>query len=125
MSTLESDEAQTFAGYCPACESQTTFVVTSPNIYRSTRCQCCQCGPRQRALFSTLNRFFPTWRTMKIHESSPGWDKVSQRLVAECENYTASQWEQGLSLGKLVKNVKLPCKEYYVENLEAQTFDDN
>ncbi|WP_177243082.1 class I SAM-dependent methyltransferase [Bradyrhizobium sp. Gha] len=27
--------------------------------------------------------------------------------------------------GTLVTNTKLPCKKYYVQNLEAQTFDDN
>jgi SAM-dependent methyltransferase len=73
----------------------------------------------------SLNRFFPKWRTMAIHESSPGWDKLSQRLVAECQNYVASQWRQDVAAGTLIEYPRLPCKRYYVENLEHQTFPDN
>lgn len=110
-------------GFCPICDRQVTFQMTKPNFYRSVQCSECQSGPRQRALWLALNNFRPNWRNLSIHESSPGWDIVSQRLVSECHNYTASQYDPALSPGQIV-DTRLPCKKYIVQNLERQTFDD-
>ena len=61
---------------------------------------------------------------MNIHESSPSSDRLSQMLATECRSYTASQWRPDLRPGSLVEAPNLPCKRYYVQNLEAQTFGD-
>ncbi|MCG6204121.1 class I SAM-dependent methyltransferase [Rhodopseudomonas sp. HC1] len=110
-------------GFCPICERQVTFQMKTPDVYRSLHCSDCQSGPRQRALWFALNRFRPGWRDLRVHESSPGWDIVSRRLVSECKNYTASQYDPNLPLGEIV-DTRLPCKNYIVQNLERQTFDD-
>ncbi|MGH8538449.1 MAG: methyltransferase domain-containing protein [Gammaproteobacteria bacterium] len=71
-----------------------------------------------------LSQYFPTWHSLKVHESSPGWDIVSQRLARECRDYTASQYDPNIPSGELVEAPRMPCKWYQCENLEAQTFQD-
>ncbi len=63
--------------------------------------------------------FFPKWRELTIHESSPGRDRVSQRLSSECANYVATQWDPGIPFGE-----SHPDKGYRSEDLQAQTFPD-
>ncbi|GJD66300.1 class I SAM-dependent methyltransferase [Methylobacterium frigidaeris] len=115
----------TFAGHCVLCENDTTFELKDSKTYRSMQCIRCGSVSRNRALWFALNRAFPKWRQLVIHESSPGWDIVSRRLAVECTHYVASQYEDDLPLGHLVTGTKLPCKKYQVENLEKQTFKEN
>jgi hypothetical protein len=83
------------------------FSFYNPFLLRPIICETCQCAPRQRALLRTLNCLFPKWRKLKIHESSPGWDKLSQRLVAKRSSYTASQWRPDLPSGTIVEEPRL------------------
>lgn len=71
-----------------------------------------------------LSRHYPQWRSLAIHESSPGWDIVSQRLARECARYLASQFEPDKAPGAVVEATNLPCRKYVVEDLERQTFRD-
>jgi SAM-dependent methyltransferase len=71
-----------------------------------------------------LSKAFPQWPSFSIHESSPGWDLVSQRLQKESKEYVASQFDMDKPLGTLVTETRLPCGRYYVEDLERQTFED-
>ena len=71
-----------------------------------------------------LSTYFPNWRQLALHESSPGWDPVSQRLARECKQYTASQYDVSVPFGTRVDARRMPCKQYLSENLEAQTFAD-
>jgi SAM-dependent methyltransferase len=71
-----------------------------------------------------LTEYRPNWRSLSIHESSPGWDAVSQRLAKECSLYTASQYDISVKLGTVVDAPGMPCKAYRNENLERQTFQD-
>ncbi|MCI0422590.1 MAG: class I SAM-dependent methyltransferase [Acidobacteria bacterium] len=71
-----------------------------------------------------LSQYFPNWHSLKVHESSPGWDIVSQRLARECRDYTASQFDPNIPSGELVEAPRMPCKKYRCENLEEQTFQD-
>jgi SAM-dependent methyltransferase len=112
------------AGVCPACDKDTVFTADGPYFRNTLRCAHCHSAPRNRALMETLSRRFPQWRSLSIHESSPGWDIVSQRLARECQNYVASQFEPDRPLGSLTKGSRLPCGQYFVEDLENQTFRD-
>jgi SAM-dependent methyltransferase len=114
----------TFAGHCPICESDVSFVLKEGQPYRSLTCSQCGTTSRNRALWRALTTTYPKWRKLAVHESSPGWDRVSRRLAEECAHYTASQFDPSLPLGHLVTETKLPCGKYYVENLESQTFGD-
>jgi SAM-dependent methyltransferase len=69
-----------------------------------------------------LTTFFPQWRNLCIHESSPGWDRVTQRLATECTNYTATQYDQTMPFGSVVEAPRMIGGKYRNENLEAQTF---
>ena len=70
-----------------------------------------------------LNKYFPNWRELSIHESSPGWDKASLRLMTECANYQATNFDPDSPLGEIFPTRK-PCKTYQNEDLENQTFGD-
>lgn len=111
-------------GFCPACESETTFVANGPYFRNTLTCAKCKSVPRNRALMQVLSRYFPHWTSLRIHESSPGWDIVSQRLKRECEHYVASQYDPSVDLGALVESPELPCGSYINQNLESQTFPD-
>jgi SAM-dependent methyltransferase len=55
---------------------------------------------------------------MDIHESSPGGDKVSQRLKNEAKSYVASYFDQSIPFGTNHPN------GYRSEDLQEQTFPD-
>lgn len=112
-------------GYCPACESETLFVADGAYFRNTLKCVKCKSVPRNRVLMHVLSKYFPSWNKLRIHESSPGWDIVSQRLAKECEQYVASQYDPNIALGSLVDAPRLPCKRYFNQNLESQTFLDN
>lgn len=112
----------TLPGYCPICERDSVFEMKRPGQYRSLCCGMCGSGSRHRALWFALNRAFPNWRDLNVHEGSPGWDIVSQKLAKECRHYTASQFDPALSAGQIVNKTPLPCGRYVIQNLEQQTF---
>jgi SAM-dependent methyltransferase len=111
-------------GYCPVCEKSATFVADGPCFRDTLRCKKCQSLPRNRALMHVLATYFPQWRRASIHESSPGWDLVSRRLLRECAAYLVSQFDPAIGLGTIGESLHLPCKTFRNENLESQTFSD-
>lgn len=111
-------------GFCVICDADTTFVANEPYFRNSLKCPQCNSLPRHRALWHCLNSYAPYWPRATVHESSPGWDKVSQRLAAECGGYLASHYNTGYPLGAIVEAPDMPVKKYRNENLEAQTIDD-
>ncbi len=113
----------THPGFCPACEQQVVFSADGPYFRNTLICPACGTGPRHRALMATLVRYFPNWRELRIHESSAGWDKVSQRLVTECGRYLCSQYDLRVPFGETVPT-DAPSGTYRSEDLEAQTFGD-
>lgn len=64
-----------------------------------------------------LETYFPNWRDLSIHESSPSDRGTSQRLAKECPGYVPSQYFLDKPLGMTVNGVR--C-----ENLECLTFRD-
>jgi SAM-dependent methyltransferase len=112
------------AGFCPGCGHDTVFTANGPYFRNTLRCRLCDSAPRNRAIMEALSRHYPQWRSLSIHECSPGWDIVSQRLARECERYVASQFEPDRQPGSVVEGVRLPCRRYVVEDLENQTFKD-
>jgi hypothetical protein len=112
-------------GFCALCEKSTTFVAEHPYFRNSLKCSLCKTVPRNRAIWHYLNVFAPNWRNQALHESSPGWDLVSQRLTKECGNYVASQYDPAVPFGTVVENSRMLAKRYRSENLEDQTFPDN
>lgn len=71
-----------------------------------------------------ISMYRPDWRDIAIHESSPGWDRLSIILHRDCSNYTASHFRPDLDFGSLIENPRMPCKRYYNIDLEQQSFED-
>jgi SAM-dependent methyltransferase len=63
----------------------------------------------------TIETYFPRWRKMTIHESSPGDRGASRRFAQDCSRYIPSQFFPGRQLGSTVG-------KYRCENLESLTF---
>ncbi|MCX7383570.1 MAG: class I SAM-dependent methyltransferase [Alphaproteobacteria bacterium] len=115
------------AGTCPLCGQATEFIARRatplpeqwyPNWFRDgLRCAKCDSLPRERALFTVVERLYPNWRDLAIHESSPGDRGASLRFRQECRGYVETQYDPELGFGKTDA-----AGRYRSENLEAQTF---
>jgi SAM-dependent methyltransferase len=66
---------------------------------------------------AVIDRLYPGWRRLVIHESSPVRRGASERIARECPNYIPSQFFPGQVPGSMVGAVR--C-----ENLEALAFSD-
>ena len=65
-----------------------------------------------------IERFFPQWRNLSIHESSPVLGRgANRRLSKEAPAYVASHYYAGVAPGKIVNGIR--C-----ENLEYLSFGD-
>ena len=67
----------------------------------------------------TVKTYFPNYRDLKIHESSPGARGASIKLKNECRNYSSSHYYRNLRLGEYH-----PTHGHRCEDLENLTFDD-
>ena len=93
------------------------FIATNPWLRDHYRCSKCGSIPRERALMQTIDSYFPNWRELIVHESSPGGTGASARLGRECKKYIRSQFFPNLKTGSVINGFR--C-----ENLETLTFED-
>jgi len=108
-------------GYCPCCGKETLFSSNHTWLRDHYRCSKCGCIPRERALMSVIESFYPNWRELTIHESSPGNRGASLKLKNECNSYFPSQYWPNRKLGKSYDgfhNVNLEKKHF-----DAECFD--
>ena len=103
-------------GFCPVCETRTVFASADPWLRDHFACANCESRPRERALIAVLNMYFPEWRTLAVHESSPAL-RASAKLKRECPGYVASQYDRSVPFGAI-------HGEHRSEDLESQTFPD-
>lgn len=68
---------------------------------------------------AALDRFYPNWRELRIHESSPGTRGVSPKLLLQCPGYVSSQYHPTVPRG-----TNHPTEGWRCEDLEKQTFAD-
>ena len=104
-------------GFCPTCGKKTVFVERNDWLRDNYFCIDCFSIPRQRAIMHVLEKEFPAWRELTIHESSAG-GQSSDKIAAECLGYTSSHFLPGVTPGETHEGVR--C-----ENLEAMTFADD
>jgi SAM-dependent methyltransferase len=64
-----------------------------------------------------IELFYPNWRELNIHESSPIERGASVKINKGCKNYTASQFFPNQLFGELVNQVRN-------EDLENQKFEN-
>ncbi|HVI93307.1 MAG TPA: class I SAM-dependent methyltransferase [Anaeromyxobacter sp.] len=67
----------------------------------------------------SIERFFPAWERLAIHESSPVVRGASVKLARRCAGYSASQYYPDAPLGTVPTG-----KSFRNENLEKLTFPD-
>jgi hypothetical protein len=101
-------------GHCLCCDQDVKFVAVGTWWRDQYVCSSCGSIPRERAIMYCIDRYFPDWRTLSIHESSPIPRGASVRLQKEAPNYLASQWFPDVPTGSV------RC-----ENLEALSFPDD
>jgi SAM-dependent methyltransferase len=68
---------------------------------------------------AVIEKFYPQWSTLAVHESSPATRGASPRLRRECSGYTESFYDPAIPLGEIH-----PEHGYRCENLESLTFSD-
>jgi len=107
------------SGYCDICETQVEFIARQHWFRDFLICPSCQSVPRERALMEVLKRYYPAYRGLTIHESSPGGRGVSTRLAQECRNYSYSHYFPDTPPGEINPKHNARC-----ESLEALTFPD-
>lgn len=103
-------------GYCPVCERRTVFCKEGPWLRDQFRCVRCFSIPRWRAMIAVLDSFFPDWRQLAIHESSPS-GAASEKIARECRRCVQTHWFPGVPRGAIRDG-------YRCEDLEQQTFGD-
>lgn len=106
-------------GFCPICDEKVIF--SSKYDWLRDHFTCSNCGsiPRERALMHTIKTYFPNYRDLIIHESSPGNRGVSVKLKSVCRKYSASHLYKNLPIGKYH-----PAHGYRCEDLEKLSFTD-
>src|ERR1700704_3017218 len=67
-------------GLCPCCDKKVTFASFNPWLRDYFRCTNCFSIPRERALMVVIDKYYPDWRDLVIHESSPGYKGTSNKL---------------------------------------------
>lgn len=106
-----------YEGYCICCDKKVKFVSYDSWLRDYFICTNCKSIPRERALMLTIEKYFPNWKDLDIHESSPGGRGVSMKLKKKCRRYTSSQFYPKQPLGKNINYNRN-------ENLEIMTFKD-
>ena len=104
-------------GYCPCCEKDVCFESKSSWLRDNFFCNNCYSIPRERALMVVIEKYYPNWRNLDIHESSPGNRGASLKLKNNVLKYTASQYFPNQPLGSKVEN-------WLNQDLENQTFQN-
>lgn len=110
-------EPESNKGYCHCCRQETIFTAYGDWLRDTYMCEKCGSLPRQRALQHVLDFFIPDWPSLSIHESSPSNDFISRW----CDNYSSSQFLDGVPLGFDKNGVR--CENLENLTFAASTFD--
>jgi SAM-dependent methyltransferase len=103
-------------GNCPICEHEVEFYADHEWFRDHYQCGSCGSIPRERALMVAIELFYPAWRSLKVHESSPCGRGVSVKVKNECPGYVASQFCPDFPKGTVHPH------GFHCEDLENLTF---
>jgi SAM-dependent methyltransferase len=70
----------------------------------------------------TIEMFYPEWRALKVHESSPCGRGVSVKLREECPGYLASQYYEDFSRG-MMHPQGFRCEDLENLTFQSKSFD--
>jgi len=107
-------------GWCPICEKERVFVARQHWLRDHYLCEGCGSIPRERAIMNVIQTYYPKWRDLDIHESSPGNRGASVKMREQCKKYIATQYDVEIKFG----NTHL-TNGFRSEDLENQTFANN
>jgi SAM-dependent methyltransferase len=85
-------------GFCNICERRSVFFEFNTWLRDNYKCQYCGSIPRNRALVNTLNTFYPSWKELNIHESSPG-GPASEFFKKSAKRYSSSHYYEDVPRG--------------------------
>ena len=105
------------AGRCPICEAGVTFSAQHDWFRDHLLCPLCRSIPRERALMYCIQQYYPGWRSLRIHESSPV-DRGASTKLREAAHYVPSQFDPSFAFGE-----RSPSG-WVNQDLEQQTFAD-
>jgi hypothetical protein len=106
-------------GFCPICQQESHFRAYTSWLRDSFVCDGCGSIPRERAFFAVIEMFYPHWRDLELHETSPSSRGASPKLSTECPGYSYSYYDKNIPLGAVH-----PQNGYRCESVEAMTFSD-
>lgn len=105
-------------GYCYTCDTPVTFAAQGQWLRDQYLCTHCASIPRERALMYCIEQFYPQWRELSIHESSPANRGASAKLRQHCSHYIGTHYFADFPLGEVHPS------GWRNEDLEQQTFAD-
>lgn len=106
-------------GECPICEDKVIFSSEQEWFRGFLLCSRCKSIPRERALMHAIKTYYPNYKRLSIHETSPVNRGTSPKLKRECSGYSASHYYPDLEPGTVH-----PIHGFSNQNLEATTFED-
>jgi SAM-dependent methyltransferase len=104
-------------GFCYSCNRRTVFRAKGDWWRDDYVCENCLSIPRERAIMYCIEKFFPNWKNLKIHETSPSNRGTSTRLMMEATQYISSQYFKRVPSGSTHNGV-------LCEDLEDLSFAD-
>lgn len=105
-------------GFCPVCDNHVIFNTNETHLRETLDCPICKSLSRERAFMLVLEKYYPQWRDLHIHESSPCPRGVSRIMKEQGKYYTGSQYYPDHKFGTMVNGFRN-------EDLENMTFPDN
>lgn len=108
----------TSKGVCPVCDEKVKFSSPGSWLRDEFVCSNCKSAPRERALIAVLELYYPNWRSLKIHESSPAL-RASAKIARECKDYVPTHYAPDFPMGEMIPQLGVRN-----ENLEDQKFTD-
>ena len=105
-------------GYCCCCDQNTLFHAQNDWYRDYYICTLCGSIPRERAIMYVIDKLYPNWKELKIHESSPLLGRgASLKISSQSAYYLASQYFPQIKLGEIYNGFRN-------EDLSTQTFED-
>jgi hypothetical protein len=110
-------------GICPICERESVFRSKQAWLRDFFFCSGCGSIPRERALMDVIKTYYPNYRELTIHESSPGGRGASVKLHRECPGYSASHYYPDVIPGETHKKYGYQCQDLENLTLEDSSLD--
>jgi SAM-dependent methyltransferase len=108
-------------GRCLVCDHSTLFVETGPWLASDYQCVRCHSIPRWRGVIHVLNRTFPDWRDLTIHECGAG-GPATRKFRRDAAHFSSSAYlVPDVPRGEMVG--KISCQDIEDLTFADESFD--